>query len=84
MSKEKGKAVTTKKRLDREIAEALIPHSQRGDRVLADLASWGIDRDQIAEVREAFRSGDHRRAMEIARDLGWNRASKRGRGGLYP
>jgi hypothetical protein len=67
--------------LDREIAEVLKTraHSQRGDRVLADLERWGIDRELIGEVREAFRSGDHRRAMALARDLGWNRASKRGR-----
>jgi hypothetical protein len=71
----------TPAQLDREIAEALStgPHAQRGDRVLADLTSWGIDREQIDEVRAAFRAGDHRRAMALARDLGWNRASKRGR-----
>ena len=66
--------------INREIAAALVPHSAKGDRVLADLKSWGIDREQIDEVREAFRAGDHRRAMALARDLGWNRASKRGRG----
>jgi hypothetical protein len=73
-------------RLDREIAEALethsgssTSHSAHGDRVLADLASWGIDRALIDEVREAFRAGNHSRAMTLAHDLGWNRASKRGR-----
>jgi hypothetical protein len=65
--------------LNREIAATLVPHSAKGDRVLADLKTWGIDREQIAEVRAAFRAGDHHRAMAIARDLGWNRASKRGR-----
>jgi hypothetical protein len=67
--------------LDREIADALegSPHAERGDRVLADLKSWGIDRELVDEVRAAFRAGDHRRAMALARDLGWNRASKRGR-----
>lgn len=73
---------TTMKRpaqLDREIAATLVPHSAKGDRVLTDLKSWGIDRAQLAEVREAFRTGAHGRAMELARDLGWNRASKRGR-----
>lgn len=69
----------TSAQLNREIAAALVPHSAKGDRVLADLKTWGIDREQIAEVREAFRAGDHRRAMAIARDLGWNRAAKRGR-----
>jgi hypothetical protein len=66
--------------LDREINEVLAPrHADRGDRVLADLASWGIDRKQLDEVRAAFRAGDQRLAMGLARDLGWNRASKRGR-----
>ena len=71
----------TPSQLDREITEALqkAPHSARGDRVLADLAKWGIDRELISEVRDAFRSGNHRHAMALARDLGWNRASKRGR-----
>lgn len=57
----------------------IATHSERGDRVLADLARWGIDREQLDEVRRAFRAGDNRRAMGLARDLGWNRASKRGR-----
>lgn len=65
--------------LDAEIADYLAPHSAKGDRVLADLASWGIDREQIAEVRKAFHDGDHRRAMALAKDLGWNRTAKRGR-----
>jgi hypothetical protein len=69
--------------LDREIASALV-RSQRGDRVLADLTRWGIDREQLDEVRQAFRSGNHRKAIAIARDLGWNRSSKRGRSGVYP
>jgi hypothetical protein len=66
--------------LDREINEVLAPrHADRGDRVLTDLASWGIDRKQLDEVRAAFRAGDQRLAMGLARDLGWNRTSKRGR-----
>lgn len=67
--------------LDREIADVLSngPYADRGDRVLADLKRWGVDREQIDEVRVAFRSGDHRRAMALAKDLGWNRAAKRGR-----
>lgn len=70
---------TSTAKLDREIAEALVPHSAKGDRVLADLKSWGIDRALVDEVRSAFGAGDHRRAMALARDLGWNRAAKRGR-----
>lgn len=69
--------------LDREIADAL-DRTQRGDRVLADLTRWGIDSALVDEVRQAFRSGDHRKAVARAHDLGWNRASKRGRGGPYP
>jgi hypothetical protein len=65
--------------LQREIDEVIAPPAAQGDRVLADLKSWGIDRAQLAEVREAFHTGDHRRAMALARDLGWNRSSKRGR-----
>lgn len=68
----------TKAQLDREIDEALT-RADRGDRVLADLTRWGVDRELVGEVRAAFRAGDHRRAMTLARDLGWNRASKRGR-----
>jgi hypothetical protein len=68
----------TPAQLDREIAE-ITRHSERGARVVADLETWGIDRELVAEVRDAFRRGDHRRAMALARDLGWNRASKRGR-----
>jgi len=59
------------------------PHADRGDRVLADLQRWGIDRAQIDEVRAAFRAGDHRRAMALAKDLGRNRAARRGRAGSY-
>jgi hypothetical protein len=73
----------TPAQLDREIADAL-DGAQRGDRVIADLTRWGVDSEQIGEVRQAFRSGNHRKAMAIARDLGWNRAAKRGRGGSYP
>lgn len=71
----------TPAQLDRDIAETLVPHSAKGDRVLANLKSWGVDADLIAEVREAFRAGDHHRAMALARDLGWNRTAKRGRSG---
>ena len=60
-------------------SHATIVKGEKGDRVLADLTSWGVDRQQVDEVRQAFRVGDHRRAMALARDLGWNRASKRGR-----
>ena len=67
--------------LDREIDKALV--TPQGARVIADLERWGIDRAQIDEVRAAFRRGDHRRAMALARDLGWNRAAKRDRGGPY-
>lgn len=63
--------------LDREIAETL--HGDRGSRVIADLKAWGVDRQLVDEVRDAFARGDHRQAMALARDLGWNRASKRGR-----
>ena len=73
----------TAAQLDREIADALT-RAQRGDRVLADLTRWGIDSELVDEVRQAFRAGDHRKAMALARDLGWNRAAKRGRGGPYP
>lgn len=65
--------------LDREVREALAPHAASGDRVVSGLANWGIDRGQVDEVRALFRAGDHRRAVGLARDLGWNRASKRGR-----
>ena len=60
-------------------SHATIAKAEKGDRVLADLTRWGIDCEQVDEVCRAFRSGDHRRAMTLARDLGWNRASKRGR-----
>ena len=72
----------TPAQLDREIA-ASIAHSQGGDRVLADLTRWGIDKELVDEVRQAFRAGNHRKAMALARDLGWNRAAKRGRAGFY-
>ena len=72
----------TPAQLEREITEAL-DRSQGGDRVLADLTRWGIDKELVDEVRQAFRSGNHRKAMALARDLGWNRAAKRGRAGLY-
>ena len=62
--------------LDREIGDVL---ETKGARVVADLARWGVDRPLVDEVRQAFRVGDHRRAMALARDLGWNRAAKRGR-----
>lgn len=78
---------TSPAQLDREIADALgrtQRGDQRGDRVLADLTRWGIDNALVDEVRQAFRAGDHRKAMAIAHDLGWNRASKRGRSGPYP
>jgi len=53
--------------------------SERGSRVVADLERWGVDRELVAEVGAAFAAGNHHRAMALARDLGWNRASKRGR-----
>ncbi len=55
-----------------------------GGRVITDLEKWGVDRALIDEVRHAFRAGETSRAYDLARDLGWNRASKRGRGGQYP
>ena len=78
-STKQAKSHKSHSQLNREIAATRVPASAKGDRVLADLKSWGIDREQLAEVREAFHTGDHRRAMALARDLGWNRASKRGR-----
>ena len=72
----------TPAQLEREIKDAL-DRSQGGARVLADLTRWGIDKELVDEVRQAFRSGNHRKAMALARDLGWNRAAKRGRAGLY-
>jgi hypothetical protein len=63
--------------LNRDIEQAL--HSKGGARVLADLERWGVDRQLVNEVRAAFNAGDHRRAMALAKDLGWNRTSKRGR-----
>lgn len=53
--------------------------TNKGARIIADLTRWGIDAEQVAEVAAAFAANDSRRAMSLARDLGWNRASKRGR-----
>lgn len=51
----------------------------KGDRVVADLESWGVDAQLIQEVRDAFARGDSKRAIELARDLGWTHSAKRGR-----
>jgi hypothetical protein len=46
-----------------------VAHAER--RVIADLQSWKVDPELIAEVREAFDVKDTSRAMALARDLGW-------------
>lgn len=65
------------------VAHATKPQTERGARVLANLTRDGIDPAQVDEVRMLFRAGDSKRAMAIARDLGQNRAAKRGYGGPY-